>query len=108
MTSNSITETLTLTNVASPNFHVTNDGSGGTQVSLSANTLINFTGPDGAFPHGSLITDHAGDLFGTTSAGGTSDQGTVFEIVKTAQGYASTPTTLVSFIGANGSAPLAA
>ena len=69
-------------------------------------TLVSFMGADGANPTGSLIAvGFSGALFGTTSAGGTSDQGTVFEIVKTAQGYASTPTTLVSFIGANGTGP---
>jgi hypothetical protein len=39
-----------------------------------------------------------GDLFGTASS-------TVFEIAKTALGYASTPTTLVSFNGTDGSTP---
>ena len=34
--------------------------------------------------------------------GGANDDGTVFEIAKTAHGYASTPTTLVSFNGDNG------
>ncbi len=36
---------------------------------------------------------------------GTSVPGTVFEIAKTATGYASTPTTLVSFDGTNGESP---
>src|SRR5262249_21183492 len=45
------------------------------------------------------------DLFGTTSSGGANGHGTVFEIVKTAHGYASTPTTLVSFNGTNGDSP---
>src|SRR5262249_53783014 len=39
----------------------------------------------------SLIADAHGDLFGTTASGGAYDYGTVFEIVKTAHGYASTP-----------------
>ena len=60
-------------------------------------TLVSFNGADGAFPEGSLIADANGDLFGTTLAGGANDDGTVFEIAKTAAGYASTPTTLVSF-----------
>ena len=38
-------------------------------------------------------------------SGGANDDGTVFEIAKTATGYASTPTTLVSFNGANGANP---
>ena len=50
---------------------------------------------------GGLVADAKGDLFGTTAAGGSPGEaapaGTVFEIAKTATGYASTPTTLVSF-----------
>ncbi len=38
---------------------------------------------------------------------GVNGAGTVFEIKKTAAGYASTPTTLVSFNGANGASPAA-
>jgi uncharacterized repeat protein (TIGR03803 family) len=64
-------------------------------------TLVSFTGADGANPQASLITDAAGDLFGTTSGGGTDGYGTVFEIAKTQNGYASTPTTLVSFVDAD-------
>jgi hypothetical protein len=44
-----------------------------------------------------LIFDANGNLFGTTELGGANGGGTVFEIVKTASGYASTPTTLASF-----------
>jgi uncharacterized repeat protein (TIGR03803 family) len=45
-----------------------------------------------------LLADANGNLFGTTANGGTgNDGGTVFEIAKTAAGYASTPTILVSF-----------
>ena len=69
--------------------------------------LFSFTGPDGAHPQGSLIADAAGDLFGTTFVGGALGYGTVFEIVKTEGGYADAPTTLVSFIGADGANPLA-
>src|SRR6185312_11773306 len=68
-------------------------------------TLVSFNGTDGALPAGSLIADANGNLFGTTSAGGANGDGTVFEIVKTPTGYASAPTTLVSFNGADGSAP---
>jgi hypothetical protein len=52
-----------------------------------------------------LLADAHGNLFGTTAFGGANKDGTVFEIVKTAHGYASTPTTLVSFNGTNGSHP---
>ena len=52
-----------------------------------------------------MIADANGDLFGTTDGGGANDDGTVFEINKTAAGYASTPTTLVTFNGADGALP---
>jgi uncharacterized repeat protein (TIGR03803 family) len=59
-------------------------------------TLVTFNASDGAYPIGNLILDARGDLFGTTEFGGANGDGTVFEIVKTAQGYASAPTTLVT------------
>ena len=66
-------------------------------------TLVGFNGANGAFPDGDLIADANGDLFGTSSGSGANgDFGTVFEIAKTAGGYASTPTTLVRFNDANG------
>ena len=71
-------------------------------------TLVSFNGRNGANPLGSLIADANGDLFGTTENGGASGYGTVFEIAKTAAGYASTPTTLASFNLANGANPQAA
>jgi uncharacterized repeat protein (TIGR03803 family) len=52
---------------------------------------------DGEQPHAGLIADANGNLFGTTPFGGAFGSGTVFEIAKTASGYASTPATLVSF-----------
>src|SRR6266446_5526548 len=54
---------------------------------------------DGAEPEAGLIADANGNLFGTTVFGGANGFGTVFEIAKTAGGYASTPTVLVSFNG---------
>src|SRR5215472_2520177 len=73
----------------------------------SLKTLIIFNSSNGAAPEGSLIADANGDLFGTTFEGNTTNGGTVFEIAKTVTGYASTPTTLVSFSlnGLNGSNP---
>jgi uncharacterized repeat protein (TIGR03803 family) len=43
--------------------------------------LHNFRGEDGAAPSGSLIFDASGDLYGTTSGGGTYSGGTVFELM---------------------------
>jgi uncharacterized repeat protein (TIGR03803 family) len=54
---------------------------------------------------GGLIVDAHGDLFGTTYNGGQDGVGTVFELVNTGKGYASTPTTLVEFNGYNGANP---
>ena len=51
---------------------------------------------------GTLTIDATGDIFGTTITGGANDDGTVFEIVKTATGYASAPLTLASFTSADG------
>jgi uncharacterized repeat protein (TIGR03803 family) len=71
----------------------------------SQTTLWSFSGTDGKAPSGGLIADAAGDLFGTTQLGGASNDGTVFELVKTAGGY--TQTTLWSFSGADGQSPVA-
>ncbi len=67
--------------------------------------LVAFTGSDGQNPYGGLAMDANGDLIGTTNGGGAANDGTLFELVKTALGYASVPTTLISFDGANGSNP---
>ncbi len=74
-------------------------------------TLLSFNVSDGASPYGSLIADANGDLFGTTYDGGPTSNGapdgygTVFELAKTASGYASTPITLALFDIGNGSNP---
>ena len=72
--------------------------------------LVNFDGNTGGNPYGGVIMDANGNLFGTTTCGGAytclntpfgSSSGTVFEVVKTNGVYASTPTFLVNFAGAN-------
>ncbi|SRR5579859_1191377 len=63
--------------------------------------LANF-GPEGFAPYYGLVADKAGNLFGLTSAGGTHGYGTLFELAKTANGYAGTVTTLVDFDGTYG------
>jgi uncharacterized repeat protein (TIGR03803 family) len=42
--------------------------------------LYSFDGPDGANPYGGAILDAAGNLYGTTYAGGTDGVGTVFKL----------------------------
>src|ERR1700722_14065440 len=49
---------------------------------------------DGVSPHAGLIGDSAGNLYGTTGAGGASDSGVVFKLDKTG-----TETELYSFTG---------
>jgi Resolvase, N terminal domain/Helix-turn-helix domain of resolvase len=61
--------------------------------------LVSFNNTNGAQPIGGLISDGAGDLFGTTLV-------TVFEIPKTSTGYNSTPITLASFNNTNGAQPI--
>jgi hypothetical protein len=62
---------------------------------------------DGADPVGGLVIDNAGNLFGTTAYGGIYSGGTVFEIAKTATGYASTPITLANLTYTSGIGPFA-
>ncbi len=69
-------------------------------------TLLSFNGADGADPYAGLIADAAGDLFGTTIAGGTYGYGAVFELVNQGGGIY-TPVTLLSFNSTNGANPLA-
>jgi|HubBroStandDraft_6_1064221.scaffolds.fasta_scaffold213792_1 uncharacterized repeat protein (TIGR03803 family) len=70
----------------------------GTTQSVQAQTfkvLYNFTGSaDGESPYGSLARDTAGNLYGTTEAGGASGAGTVFKVDKSG-----THTVLYSFTG---------
>ncbi len=70
-----------------------------TSVWASQKTIYSFKGRfDGSLPYSSLISDSAGNLYGTTGSGGaaaacgTTDEGitgcgTVFELVKNADGY---------------------
>jgi hypothetical protein len=90
-------------------FELVNNGGG----NYTQTTLLNFNLANGVNPVSGLIADAAGDLFGTTSAGGASSSiGTVFELVN--HGGAYTPITLYSFpspylppYGADGSEPYA-
>jgi uncharacterized repeat protein (TIGR03803 family) len=46
-----------------------------------------FRGADGAAPYAGLIFDGAGNLYGTTSAGGAHDSGTVFKLILKPDGH---------------------
>jgi uncharacterized repeat protein (TIGR03803 family) len=52
-------------------------------VTHAITTLVSFNGSNGAYPLAGLSLDAIGNLFGTTSAGGASGIGTVFELVAT-------------------------
>ncbi len=86
-------------------FSGTASGSGSLHLVPTLTTLVNFEDTNGFAPDEGLITDAAGNLFGTTYLGGANGDGTVFEISKISIGYASTPTTLVSFNAASGFDP---
>jgi uncharacterized repeat protein (TIGR03803 family) len=49
--------------------------------------VFQFDSTDGAFPGGSLAIDQNGNLFGTTSGGGTHDEGTAFEVSPSSGGW---------------------
>ena len=103
------------TAVSTYSFSVTATDSGGVSASKSETviidpdpvlsrtltTLASFDSANGAYPVAGLIEDSSGNLFGTTLQGGSSFDGTVFEIL---QG-SGTVTTLVNFNGTNGRDP---
>jgi uncharacterized repeat protein (TIGR03803 family) len=63
-------------------FELTNNGGQWTQ------TLIhNFQDGDGAYPIAGLISDSSGNLYGATSAGGSSSAGTIFELIRSGNGW---------------------
>jgi uncharacterized repeat protein (TIGR03803 family) len=59
--------------------------------------------PDGELPSSSLVADASGNLWGTTSNGGTNGVGTLFELQETSASgtYSSTINTMASFGGVN-------
>ena len=82
-------------------FKLTPSGSGYTESILHA-----FSGKDGALPAGGLLLDKSGALYGTTSSGGTANQGTVFKLTRSGAHYVHS--TLYSFKGGtDGAQPLA-
>jgi len=64
--------------------------------------LASFDGPHGSEPLAGLLLDAQGNLFGTTSAGGANDFGTVFEL----HAGADAVSTLVNFDKTDGHSPL--
>ncbi len=69
--------------------------------------LYQFTGsPDGVGPgYGDLVWDPMGNIYGTTSSGGNSNLGTVFQMTKSGNQWTETP--VYSFTGPDGSYPFA-
>jgi uncharacterized repeat protein (TIGR03803 family) len=63
--------------------------------------LAAFNGSNGTVPSSSLVEDNSGNFFGTTSAGGPSGSGTVFEVAA----GSGVITTVAAFDGSNGSNP---
>ena len=69
--------------------------------------IHNFSGPDGAYPYSGLISDGAGNFYGTTGYGGQFNEGTVYRLSPSGPGW--TITTLYSFQGTtDGAHPSAA
>jgi uncharacterized repeat protein (TIGR03803 family) len=61
--------------------------SGAHQTTATENVLYRFSGADGALPQAGLIFDAAGNLYGTTTYGGTNSLGTVFELSPSHSGW---------------------
>ena len=82
-------------------FKLTRTGNG-----WSESLLYSFSGGnDGDFPENGVTFDSAGNLYGTTSEGGSNGYGTVFELSPSAGGW--TETTLYSFTdGDDGANPI--
>lgn len=77
----------------------------GQKGSLLFKNLYAFNGvPDGSAPSGPLVVDTAGNLYGTTTTGGTSNTGTVFELSPTGSG-SWIETVLYSFLSSGGTDP---
>jgi uncharacterized repeat protein (TIGR03803 family) len=68
-------------------FELTPNGSGGYTESVLYRFAGSFSGViDGGSPNGAVIMDSQGNLFGTTSYGGTTDDGTAFELASNGSG----------------------
>jgi uncharacterized repeat protein (TIGR03803 family) len=79
------------------------------QTAWTPTLLFSFAGTNGSNPAGGVIADGAGNLYGTTSGGGSNSHGVVYELSPPAQGQTAwTETVLHTFTGTNGARPLAA
>jgi uncharacterized repeat protein (TIGR03803 family) len=72
-------------------------------LSATLSTLVPFDNVSGGNPMGALVMDGAGNLYGTTDAGGVAGKGTVFEVAA----GSNAATTLATFDGSNGANPSA-
>lgn len=66
-------------------FEMSPSGGGWTE-----NVLHTFQWDDGAFPYAGVIFDSAGNIYGTTEAGGSSVDGTVYELTPSGSGWTET------------------
>lgn len=78
---------------------------GATSTPGSLTTVVTFDGTNGRQPQSALITDAAGNLYGTTVRGGANDAGTIFKIAASTDTTPAALTTLVSLTTASGSNP---
>ncbi len=58
-----------------------------TESGWTMSVLYNFSGYDGAEPEGGVVFDNAGNLYGVTSGGGSSDLGVAYELTPTSSGW---------------------
>ncbi|MBO0733572.1 MAG: hypothetical protein J2P49_04500 [Methylocapsa sp.] len=76
------------------------------QTNWTATLLHSFGANDGHYPHGGLVADKEGALYGMTSSGGSADKGTVFKLKPPAAGETGwAETVLYSFNGTGGANP---
>jgi uncharacterized repeat protein (TIGR03803 family) len=68
--------------------------------------LVGFSGANGSYPEAGLTFDNSGNLYGTTTAGGTSNAGTIFELTPNGDGTW-TDQVVFSFGLGNGEVPMA-
>jgi uncharacterized repeat protein (TIGR03803 family) len=72
---------------------------GDTAFAQHEKVLYTFSGTGGALPMGTLVTDAAGNLYGSTQSGGTKGAGVVFKLVRAGGGWVET--VLHNFTGSN-------